>query len=72
MKCECEEEGILNPIVRHMYDKVSELPFVTHKPNECKCTNGLKRYIRKGKEVSLCSNCCIGSDKQIQDKEVEK
>ncbi len=60
MKCECKQEGELRAGMEYMYDKIKELPFVTHKPNECKCTNELKQYLKKGEKVWLCSNCVMG------------
>jgi len=66
MKCECDEEGVLKLETSSMYDKEKELPFVNHKPNECKCTNDLKQYIRNGKKVWLCSCCCLSSDDKIK------
>lgn len=64
-KCECDDNGKLPPGMSGMYDRVTELPFVNHKPGECKCTNELRQYLRNGKEVWLCSCCCLDTDKQI-------
>ena len=49
-----------------MYDSVKELPFVNHKPGECKCTNELKQYIKHGKKVWLCSNCTFMGEEEIR------
>jgi len=57
-KCECDRNAKLIPGWEDEYDKELELPFVTHKPGECKCTNELKEYIRDGKKITLCSCCC--------------
>ncbi len=65
-RCECNEEGVLREGFASWYDTVKELPFVNHKPNKCKCTNELKKYIRKGKEIWLCSICCLSSDKEVK------
>lgn len=65
MECECDEKGVLNPVMTSMYDNETELPFVDHKPNECKCKNDLKQYLRHKKKVWLCSNCSLSTDKQI-------
>lgn len=65
IKCECGETGKLNSMIADWYDQEKELPFVNHKPNECKCVNNLKKYIRNGKKVWLCSCCCLSSDKEI-------
>ena len=67
-KCECDTIGALNEIISGMYDEKTELPFVDHEPNECKCTNKLKRYMRKGKKLWLCSCCCLSTDKEIKRK----
>ena len=64
-KCECDGEGVLDPEMEDWYDSEKELPYVKHKPNECKCVNKLKYYIRKGKKILLCSCCCLSSDKEI-------
>lgn len=65
IRCECNEVGLLKSGMESMYDSKEELPFVNHKPNECKCTNNLQRYSRDGKKVWLCSCCCLISDKLI-------
>lgn len=57
-RCECTLTGTLYPEMAHQYDPVRELPFVTHAPGECKCTNDLRIYERNGKSMLLCSNCC--------------
>lgn len=61
-ECECNKKGVLREGMASLYDEETELPFVIHEPNECKCTNELKEYIRNGKKVVLCSNCCLSSD----------
>ena len=60
VKCECKETGTLRPDMAYMYDSETELPFVNHKPGECKCTNDLKQYHKDGKKVWLCSCCVMG------------
>ena len=57
-KCECKHEGKLLPGMAGQYDTEKELPFVAHKPGECKCTNELKEYNRDGETITLCSCCC--------------
>ena len=52
-RCECENTGRLLSFMSNFYDPKLELPFITHKPNECKCVNELK--LKDGKW--LCSNC---------------
>ena len=67
-KCECPSNAILMEGWEDTYDKEKELPFVTHKPNECKCTNELRLYKRKGKKLRLCSNCVYpGEDIEIKE-----
>ena len=65
IKCECDTEGVFYPEMSEMYDKEKELPFVAHKPNECKCVNDLKQYWKNGKKVWLCSNCWLG-EKEVK------
>lgn len=69
-RCECPNKGTLFNDLLPLYDPKTELPFVEHKPNECKCTNGLKRYNRDGKILWLCS-CCVlgGTDRLIEGEE---
>jgi len=64
-KCQCPEEGILDSTMRSWYDVKTELPFVNHKPNECKCNNELKRYKRRNKVLILCSCCYLFDDKEV-------
>jgi len=66
IKCECDEIGKLKSGMESLYNKENELPFVNHKPNECKCTNDLKQYIRNGKKLWLCSCCCLSSDEEVK------
>lgn len=65
VKCECNKEGILDNDLIKLYDPIKELPYVNHKPNECKCTNNIKQYIREGKKIWLCSCCCLHTDKLL-------
>jgi hypothetical protein len=62
IKCQCDETGTLQIGWEWSYDEKKELPYVNHAPNECKCTNELKRYLRDGKEIWLCSCCCMGDE----------
>jgi len=64
-KCECPTKGVLKEGMESWYDEELELPFVNHKPNECKCTNELKRYKRGNKKLWLCS-CCVHGDILIE------
>jgi hypothetical protein len=64
-KCQCDQDGILNPLIASWYDPVTELPYVKHAPNKCKCINDLQQYIRKGKQISLCSCCNLPSDVKV-------
>ena len=61
MKCGCKNKGELKIGIESLYSK-EELPFVNHEPNECKCTNELRKYKKEGKEVWLCSNCVMGEN----------
>lgn len=60
VKCECQEQGVLAASVKHLYDTTTELPFATHAPGECKCTNDVKRYVCGDGERYLCSCCWAG------------
>ena len=71
MKCECNGTAILNPNWIDAYDPITELPFVEHKPNECKCTNDLKQYWKNGKKVWLCS-CCVMGEEKVKEQEQNK
>jgi len=71
MKCECNRTGVLFKGWEDTYDKETELPFVNHKPNECKCTNNLKQYWKNGKKVWLCS-CCVMDETEVKYWEQEK
>jgi len=62
IRCECKGTGVLRDDMIHLYDEEKELPFVNHKPNECKCTNNLKQYWKDGKKVWLCSCCVMGEE----------
>lgn len=72
IKCECPEKGILNSMIADWYDREKELPFVNHKPLECKCQNDIKLYSRKGKKMFLCSNCVLSMDIEEKDGKEEK
>lgn len=69
IKCECPETGVLRFGMESLYDEETELPFVKHEPNQCKCTNNLKQYIRKGKKLWLCSCCCLSGDIEVTNSE---
>jgi len=56
-KCQCQLTATLKPEMASWYDTETELPFVNHKSNQCKCKNELKQYLLKSKKVWLCSNC---------------
>ena len=59
-KCECPYESFGN-VPESMYAP-EELSGRVHKKGECKGTHNIKKYLRKGKELWLCSCCCFGSD----------
>ena len=65
IRCECNMDSTLSPSEAYKYDEDTELPFVNHKPNECKCRNDLRQYIRDGKKIWLCSCCCLFGDEEI-------
>jgi hypothetical protein len=65
-KCECMETAKLPKDMELWYDEKTELPFVNHNPDECKCTNKLKQYIRNGKKVWLCSCCSSWQDLEVR------
>lgn len=61
-RCQCPEQGKLSLGWAWSYDWKLELPFVTHAPGKCKCTNELKRYRRGKKILWLCSCCRLPGD----------
>jgi hypothetical protein len=65
--CECPQEGKLTYAMRGWYDARTELPYVDHKPGECRCTNDLRLYERDGQALTLCSCCVLSSDKEISE-----
>lgn len=65
-KCECPNEGELG-CPESWYDAVTELPYVNHKPHECKCINDIRGYMRNGKQLMLCSICNMPSDVMVCD-----
>jgi len=64
-RCECDTEGVLREGMACQFHPTKELPFVNHKPNKCECKNDLKQYIRRGKKIWLCSNCCMFGDVEV-------
>lgn len=66
--CECTETGRLVPGWDSMYDPVTERPYVSHAPGECKCTNDLRLYREAGttRVRFLCSCCCMGEEEVTQ------
>ena len=60
-KCECDQESLQYPLAgRSAYDPEEWASF-GHKPGECRCTSGVKLYLRDGKPLWLCSACnCFG------------
>jgi hypothetical protein len=63
-KCECSKDSSNNPNPKYMYDK-KEWIGMYHKPNECKCKNELKQYLRYNTKIWLCSCCVMFGDKPI-------
>lgn len=59
--CECPHVGEQG-CPDEYYDEVTELPFTSHAPNECKCTNNIRAYSRNGKILNLCSICNLPGD----------
>jgi hypothetical protein len=64
MKCECPNEGALG-CPASWYNPVTELPYVNHQPNECRCTNDIRLYKRDGKLLHLCSICSLLGDEPV-------
>lgn len=62
-RCECPLEGNGN-MPESMYSEDEQIGRI-HKPNECKCTAGLKQYIRRGKKIWLCSCCYMPGDEEL-------
>lgn len=68
-KCECPEEGVLDPMMAGAYDPVTELPFVKHEPGKCQCTNNVRQFKRGGKLLWLCSNCWLTGDFNVKEED---
>lgn len=62
--CECPEVGRLG-CDSSWYNEETELPFVNHEPHNCKCTNDIKMYNRKGRTLYLCSICNLTGDVEV-------
>lgn len=65
MRCQCNHQGILVFGQSHLYDPVTELPFVDHAPGDCRCTNDLRWFVRDGLRVLLCSCCWTNDDEYL-------
>lgn len=61
----CPERGVLGEGMADQYDPVTELPFTNHEPHQCRCTNDLKLYKRKGRLMMFCSICWMPGDKEV-------
>jgi hypothetical protein len=66
MRCQCPEEGKLQPDMAGWYDEETELPYVTHAPGECECTNDVALYRRGERELLLCSCCHRFGEERIE------
>ena len=64
-KCECPERGTLKPEIAWMYEP-QELKAANHEPYECPGDYLLASYSREGKEIILCSCCCLSGDTLIE------
>lgn len=65
-RCECDELGEVAASRLHLYNAVTERPFVNHAPDQCQCTNDLALYRRPdGSEKWLCSCCWFSSDERL-------
>jgi hypothetical protein len=65
LRCECHGNGGPPSDIWHLYDPIKELPFVFHKPDECKCLNDLRLYKVLDKELFLCSVCWTGQEEVV-------
>lgn len=63
IRCECDLEAYGNRPASE-YNEEEQIGRI-HKPNECKCTAGLRKYIRNGKIIYLCSCCVLFTDKEM-------
>lgn len=72
MKCECNRDSMDNPLPKEDYSEKEQIGMY-HKPNECKCVAGIKRYkrISDNKIRWLCSCCNMPWD-DVEIKEGEK
>ena len=64
VKCECNRTGNVSPERESMYSN-KEKSGMNHKPGECKGTNEVKLYLRRGKKIWLCSCCSMPGDEEI-------
>ena len=64
MKCECPYDEVISEAREWQYSD-EELEDKNHKAFDCRCTNNLKYYLRDGKEICLCSKCCMPGDKEV-------
>jgi hypothetical protein len=61
-RCECPHEAVLNSLVSGWYDEETELPFASHAPGACRCTNELQLFLRGDEVLTLCSCCHVPGD----------
>ena len=64
-RCECPERSRVSKHFEFMYSEEEKIG-MNHEPNECKCKNDLKQYIRKGKKLWLCSCCELLEDELVE------
>ena len=64
IKCQCPIKGSVPPEIEYMYSEEEKIG-MNHEPNECKCTNNIKKYKRGDKELYLCSCCVIEGDERL-------
>lgn len=64
-RCECPETG--NPPIYNLDLYIEEeKDGMFHQPNECKGWYMLALYKRNGKDIWLCSCCCLSGDEFVR------
>ncbi len=69
-KCQCDCVGEVSEDRLHLYDEITERPYVNHAPGECACTNKIDLYRRNGKAIWLCSICNLIGDLKITEEAI--
>lgn len=69
-QCQCPDESTGSSLDASWFTP-EELKARCHKPLECPGDYEVKRYIRSGQEITLCSCCWLLGDIEIDKEQVE-